>query len=138
LLNYRDQDFTLDDLFEIRKQSALQESEEPEPGPKERTMAVLKLAEGLGLTEGGIKVFEDSSLKEQRTATRQEITGMFACYEETLKEKKRGLCFARLQCFISSSHLQERVRRHLYCWTLEMIHFFIRLRYKRKYRLLKL
>jgi hypothetical protein len=119
LPKYHDQDFTLDD----RKQSALEESEEPEPGPKERTVTVLKLAEGLGLTESGIKVFEDSSLKEQRTATRQEITGMFACYEEMLKEKKRGFCFARLQCFISSSHLQERVRHHLYCWTLEMIHF---------------
>jgi hypothetical protein len=30
LVNYHDQDLTLDDLVEIRKQNALQEAEEPE------------------------------------------------------------------------------------------------------------
>jgi Zn-dependent M16 (insulinase) family peptidase len=60
LLKSRDQELTLDDLVEIRKQSALVEAAGPEPEPEseERTVRALKLTEGLGLTEGGIKVFE--------------------------------------------------------------------------------
>jgi hypothetical protein len=49
----------LDHLVEIRKQSALEEAEEPEPEPKERTVTVSKLSEGLGLIEGGVEVSED-------------------------------------------------------------------------------
>jgi hypothetical protein len=45
LLNSHDKEFMLEDLVEIRKQSALEEAEESEP--KERTMTVSKLTEGL-------------------------------------------------------------------------------------------
>jgi hypothetical protein len=62
-LKSRDQELTLDDLVEIRKQSALVEAAGPEP--KERTVRVLKLTEGLGLTERGIKVFEVIYCREQ-------------------------------------------------------------------------
>lgn len=54
LLNNHDQELTLDHL-EIWKQSTLEEDEEPEP--KEKTMTVSNLTEGLGLNEAGIKVF---------------------------------------------------------------------------------
>jgi hypothetical protein len=37
---------------------------EPKPDHKERTMMDLKLTEGLGLIEGGIKVFEDIGLNK--------------------------------------------------------------------------
>jgi hypothetical protein len=53
LLNYHDQELTLDH-FEIWKQSTLEETEAP--NPKERTMTVSNLTEGLCLTEAGIKV----------------------------------------------------------------------------------
>jgi len=56
----------LDDLVAIRKNSAREEAEEPEPGPKERTMTVSKLVEGLGLTEAGIRAFDDIDLNEHR------------------------------------------------------------------------
>jgi predicted acetyltransferase len=45
LLNFRDQELFLDHLPEIRKQNDFEVSEESEP--KKRTMAVLKLTEGL-------------------------------------------------------------------------------------------
>jgi hypothetical protein len=89
LLNYHEQDLTVDEHFEIRKQYALEEAKEPEPEPKARTMTVSKLTEGLGLTEAGIKVFEDTGLNEQRATTGQGIMRMLACYEGILKEKKR-------------------------------------------------
>jgi hypothetical protein len=50
------QKHTLDDLG---KQSSLKEAKEPEPEPKEKTMAVLKLTERLGLTEAGIEFYDD-------------------------------------------------------------------------------
>jgi hypothetical protein len=65
LLNYRDQKLTFDHLVQIRKHSALEEAEKPDPEPKERTMTVMKLTEGLGLTDAGIKVFEDIHWSEQ-------------------------------------------------------------------------
>jgi hypothetical protein len=40
LQKYHEQDLTLDHLAEIRKQSTLEEAEEPKPQPKERTMSV--------------------------------------------------------------------------------------------------
>ena len=52
-LNYRDQEITLEDLVKIRKQSGLQEAEEPEPEPKESTTTGLRFTEGLELTEAG-------------------------------------------------------------------------------------
>jgi hypothetical protein len=65
--------------FEIRKQSAIEEAEEPEPESKARKMTVWKLAEWLGLTEGVIKVFEDTECDDLRAPTsRQGIMEMFA------------------------------------------------------------
>ena len=46
-------------IVQIRKQSALEEAKEPELEPQQRTVMVLKLTEGLGLTEAGIRVCED-------------------------------------------------------------------------------
>jgi hypothetical protein len=47
LLNSCDQEFALDHLVEIRKQSVLEEAEETKE-PEERTMMLSKLAEDLG------------------------------------------------------------------------------------------
>jgi hypothetical protein len=50
LLNYHNQDLTLDHLVEIKKQCALEEVEEgqkPESEPKERAMTVLCCLRGL-------------------------------------------------------------------------------------------
>jgi hypothetical protein len=68
LLNPHDQELTPDRLVEIRKQSGLEEAAWPEPDPKERTVTVLKLTEWLGMTEVGIKVFEDVNWKGQLAA----------------------------------------------------------------------
>jgi hypothetical protein len=38
--------------------------------PQERTMTVWKLIEWIGLTEAGIRVFEDTDSNEQRAASR--------------------------------------------------------------------
>jgi hypothetical protein len=65
LLNSHGQELTLDDLVEIRKQSALEEAEESEPECKERTVTVLNLAEGRGVTEADIRMFEDIDSNEQ-------------------------------------------------------------------------
>ena len=59
---------THDHLSEICKRSALEEAEGTEPEPKERIMTVLKLVEGLGLTEAAISVFEDNGWNEKGTA----------------------------------------------------------------------
>lgn len=53
LLNYHDLELTLDHL-EIWKQNTLEETEAPKP--KERTMTISNLTEGLGLLAAGIKV----------------------------------------------------------------------------------
>ena len=82
-------------------------------------MKVSKFTEGLGLTEDGIQIFEDTASNEQRPATtRQGIMDMLACCEEILKEKKRYL--SRQTNVIPSSHLQGLAHRYLYCWTLEI------------------
>jgi hypothetical protein len=65
LLKSRDQELTLEHPFEIRKQNANEETEEPEPESKERTITVSKLTEGLGVTEAGIKLLEDINFNEQ-------------------------------------------------------------------------
>jgi len=62
------QEFRLNSPVEIRKPSSLEEGEGPEPEPKERTMTVLKLTEGLGLTEAGIRVCEDTDWNRERAA----------------------------------------------------------------------
>jgi hypothetical protein len=51
-LNFHHQELMLDDLVEIRKPSAREEAKESEP--KERTMTVVKLTKGLGLTEASV------------------------------------------------------------------------------------
>jgi len=90
---------THDDLSEICNQSALEEAKGPEPEPKERTMTVLKLVEGLGLIEAAISVFEDNDWNEGGTArTGQGILRMLACCEEILKKKEMSLS-ATFQCW---------------------------------------
>jgi hypothetical protein len=73
LQKYYDQDLTLDHLAGIRKQNTLEETEEPEPGPKERTMSVTMLTEGLGLTGAGIRVLEDNDSNERRTELHKKL-----------------------------------------------------------------
>jgi len=68
ILNYHDRHLTLDQLVEIRKQNAHEEGEGPEPEPKERTMTVLRLTGGFGLTEAGIKLYEDTDWNGQWAA----------------------------------------------------------------------
>jgi hypothetical protein len=48
-LNLQHQELMLDDLIDIWKQSILVEAEEPEPEPKERTVAILKFTRDLDL-----------------------------------------------------------------------------------------
>jgi len=88
LLNYHDQELTLDHL-EIWKQSTLEETGAPKP--KERTMTVLNLTEGLGLTEAGIKVSKGQWYEQTAATTGQEFTWTLACYEEILKQKTKAL-----------------------------------------------
>jgi hypothetical protein len=107
---------THDDLSEICKQSALEEAEGPEPVPKERTMTVLKLVEGLGLTVAGISMFGDNDWNKKGTVkTGQGILRMLAYCEEILKEKEMSLS-ARFRCNVSLKHLQESCVANLYCW----------------------
>jgi hypothetical protein len=74
----------LDSLLEIQKQSALEEAEDPEPKPKERTMTVSQLNEVLGLSEARIKVFEDTGSKLQRPAKTSQG-------DEEILEERRSL-----------------------------------------------
>jgi hypothetical protein len=60
------QELTLDQLVEIRKQNAVEETEQPEPEPKERTVTILKLTAGHGLAQVGIKVSEDNDWNEHQ------------------------------------------------------------------------
>jgi hypothetical protein len=101
-------------ILEIRKRIATEEAQEPELEPKERTMTVLKLTAGLGVTEAGIRVFEDTDRKELRASTTGHGTrGLLVGCEEVLK-KKRSLSR-------HTSHLQVLVHLHLSCWTTEMM-----------------
>jgi hypothetical protein len=69
LLNYHNQEYTLDHLAEILKLSALGEPEDPENELKERNMTVWKFTEGSRVTEAGIGVFEDNNWSGQRVPT---------------------------------------------------------------------
>jgi len=92
LLNSHHQELTLGYLVEIRKGSVLDEAERLEPEPRDRTVTVLRLRGGPGLTETGIKMFENSDWNGQRTAaTGQGIVMMFAFRDEILKGKKGHL-----------------------------------------------
>jgi hypothetical protein len=53
---------------ENQTQSALDESEEPESEPVERTMIVLKLSEGLRVNKAGFRLSVDTYCNEQRAA----------------------------------------------------------------------
>lgn len=55
MLNYQDQDLTCLSLVRIWKHSTLEEGKETQPEHKERIVVVLKLTEGLALTDAGIK-----------------------------------------------------------------------------------
>ena len=61
--------------MEFRNQSAFYETEEPEPEPINRAIRVLKLIEGLRVTEYGIRLSVGSDCNEQRAAAAgQKIT----------------------------------------------------------------
>ena len=73
-------------------------------------MRASNLTEGLGFAEAGIMVFEDVDSNQRRAATsRQRIMRVLTSYEVILTEN-RGVCLTRLQCVISSSHVQEFLR----------------------------
>jgi uncharacterized DUF497 family protein len=78
LLQPHEQQLTFDDAVEILMQSALDEAEESEPESEERTMTVVKMTEGIGLTEACIEVFEGIDCHVQRAATELGISSL-AC-----------------------------------------------------------
>ena len=85
-LNPKEQELILKYLVEFRKQNALNEVEVPEPEPIYRTMSVLKLTEGVRMTEADISLSADTDCNEQRAAaTGQKLRGCFiSCYEKLL------------------------------------------------------
>lgn len=84
-MNSYDQELTLDDVFEIRKPSALEEAEKNGPEPEKRAVRGLNFSERLRITEAGIKVSKDNDWDEQRTGTtRLGIMGTLAFREETV------------------------------------------------------
>jgi hypothetical protein len=90
LLSSHEQELSVDHTIDIRKQSALEEAEEPEPQPEpeDRTMTVSRFNEGVGITEAGFRCLRTSV----RTSSEQqhEIRRMLASYE-ILKEKISSL-----------------------------------------------
>ena len=104
LLDYHQQELTLDYLFKILKQSAIEEAEESESELKKRTMRVLKVTECYGFNEAGISVFEDTDWNEQRAAViRQGMNRVIACYEEIVKVKNSYCLASFLLDFFKSS-----------------------------------
>lgn len=63
-------------------------------------------------------LLEDIDWNEQRVATPGKGIMLDACYGIS-KESIRIPRPARIQCLMPSSHLQELVYTHLYCWTLQ-------------------
>jgi hypothetical protein len=55
-MNYHDQCLIIYHLFEIQKQSTLEEAVEPEPELENRA-TITKSTAGYDVTEGGVKVF---------------------------------------------------------------------------------
>jgi hypothetical protein len=53
-------------------------------------MMALKVTQGHGLTEAGIKAFGDTDWTKWQTTTTQGILRMLPCYEEILTEKTRS------------------------------------------------
>lgn len=62
-LRVDDQEFTLEDTVEIRKQSGLEEEEKPQPEPREKTLTVSKFTKGIGMIDAGVEVLEDIEWK---------------------------------------------------------------------------
>ena len=85
-LKSKEQEPILKYLVEFRKQNALNEVEVPEPEPIYRTMRVLKLTEGLRMSEAGICLSADTDCNEQRAAaTGQKLRSCFIyCYDKIL------------------------------------------------------
>jgi hypothetical protein len=100
LLNSHDE-LTVDHIVKTRKQSAFKQAEEPEPGPKERTLRVLKLAESRGITEAGIRIFEDTDSKKQRAATTIQGPMRKVLALKRLLKKRGGVCLSVLDFFKS-------------------------------------
>ena len=92
-LHSKDHHLKLDHVLQIRKQKAFEEAKESVPELKERAMTVWKSTEGVGLTEAGIKVFEDIFRNEQQAATKRpgNFLKIRAYFEEILKKKKNPL-----------------------------------------------
>jgi hypothetical protein len=113
LLNYQNLNLVLDHLVEIQKQSTLEEAKELEPKLHNRTMMVSKFTERHGLTEASIKVFEATDVNKQQQLDKE----LHECLltKRRFCRRRRGLCLARLQCLVSSSHLQGLIYCHLYC-----------------------
>lgn len=85
-MNSHNQKLTLGNLVELRKKIALEEAEDPEREPKEMTMMFSRLKEGIRMIKAGIRMLEDTALKEQRSATTiQRIMKLIACIEEVMK-----------------------------------------------------
>ena len=80
------------------------------------------MAEGLGLMEAGIRVFEDNDWNEQRAATTgQGIVRMLACCEEILNVKKRSVLpdfsVSFLQVIFRDSCIATCIAGHRILWS---------------------
>lgn len=109
LLNYHNQDLTLDHLVEIKKQSAPEEVEEgqkPESEPKERAMTVLCCLRGLDTLMLALrclsKPIQISTVQQQ--LDKNFCTCLLACCDEILNGNKRSLsCETSVLVFFKSS-----------------------------------
>src|SRR5215469_14550520 len=89
LLNSHDPGVHTQQLCRHMEAKHTDETEEPEPEHKERTVMVLKFTEGLGLIEAGITEFEDIDWNNQEAATtKQGVMRMPAFCQDILKEER--------------------------------------------------
>jgi hypothetical protein len=58
-----------------------------EPVAQKRTVAVLKLTEGLGLAAAGIRMFQDINLHSKRAATPRQETVRILAYDDEILTK---------------------------------------------------
>lgn len=87
------------------KQSALEAAVEPGGELTERTAMVLKFTAAIGVIDVDIRMFESNDINEAQEATaRLGIMRMLTAVRRFCW-RRRGLCLARLHCFISSGHL---------------------------------
>ena len=76
--------------MKIQKQSSIDGAKEPEPENIESTFSVLKLAEGLRLTEDGFRLQTLILTKSDQQQLDKKLCVCFlSCCEEILKEKGR-------------------------------------------------